>query len=212
MAHGQLKAIVVDDSIEVWNAAGFAGLDVVTIGATTVVPTAAAESAGEGHRNGIVGACLEGIGELDGLALGSWDGSPDASSVAEHPNSVASIDHVVVMTPDCDRTTAAFEAQGLEARRVRKIELPDGDRRQTFFWMGDVVCELVGPEVADGDGPARWWGLALTVTDLDITTNLLGDLASEAKPAVQPGRFVSTLRRDAGLGVPILFISKHVKQ
>ena len=208
---GQLKAIIVDVDIQAWNAAGFTGADAVTIGSTTVVPTGSGETAGDGHRNGIIGAAIEGVGELDGLALGSWDPSGAAVDPGGHPNAVVSIDHIVVMTPDCDRTTAAFEAQGLEARRVRQIELPDGDRRQTFFWMGDVICEVVGPEIPEGDGPARWWGLALTVSRLDVTTGLLGDLATLAKPAVQPGRFVSTLRRDAGLGVPILFISEHVQ-
>lgn len=209
MAHGQLNAVIVDDAIEAWSAAGFAGEDVVTIGSTTVVPTAAAETAGEAHRRGIVGVSIEGIGDLDGLALGSWDPSGDPAPAADHPNSVVAIDHIVVMTPDSDRTTAAFEAQGLQARRVRRIELADGDRRQTFFWLGDVICEVVGPDQADGDGPARWWGLALTVAELDVTKDLLGELATEIKPAVQPGRFVTTLRRDAGLGVPILFISEH---
>ena len=211
MSVGQLNALIVDDPIEAWNAAGFAGEDVVTIGSTTIVTTAASERVGDGHRNGIVGASIEGIGELDGLDLGSWVATDDDGTVGEHPNGVVAIDHVVVMTPDCDRTTESFEDQGLEARRVRSIELPGGDRRQTFFWFGDVICEVVGPDQAEGDGAARWWGLALTVRDLEATVAMLGDFASSIKPAVQAGRFVSTLKRDAGLGVPILFISEHAK-
>jgi len=206
--HAQLTAVIVDDAIAGWNAAGFLGDDIIQIGSTAIVPTGAGEDSGEGHRNGIVGAAIHGVGELDGLVLGAWD--PRAESYdGEHPNAVVSIDHIVVMTPDCDRTTAAFEDQGIEARRVRQIELPTGDRRQTFFWLGDVICEVVGPDVAEGDGPARWWGLALTVRDLETTAATLGDAVSPIKPAVQPGRFVSTLRRDAGLGVPLLFISPH---
>jgi len=211
MTHGQLNALIVDDPIEAWNAAGFTGDDVVQIGSTTIVTTAASEKQGQGHRKGIVGASIEGIGELDGLSLGEWRPSHAPQAGPEHPNGVVAIDHVVVMSPDCDRTTASFEDHGLEARRVRKIELPDGDRRQTFFWMGDVICELVGPDQADGsERSAQWWGLALTVRDLDITASLLGDLVTPVKPAVQPGRQVCTLRRDAGLGVPLLFISEHL--
>lgn len=217
MNSSQLRALIVDDPIEAWNAAGFAGDDVVTIGSTTIVTTAASENRGDGHRHGIVGASIDGVGELDGLQLGTWRpaaaGADDGN--VEHPNGVVAIDHVVVMTPDCDRTTKAFEDQGIEARKVRKIELPTGDRRQTFFWLGDVICELVGPDTAhDADaahlGPAQWWGLALTVRDLEATATLLGDFVSPIKDAVQPGRSVCTLRRDAGLGVPILFISEHV--
>lgn len=209
MKPAQLQALIVDDPIEVWNAAGFAGDDVITIGATTIVATAASEDRGDGHRHGIVGASIHGIGELDGLQLGSWVPNQDDAPPAEHPNGVVSIDHVVVMTPDSDRTTAAFAAHGVEPRRVRTIELEGGNRRQTFFWLGDVICEVVGPDEPDGEGPARWWGLALTVRDLEATVAVLGEAASPIKPAVQPGRFVSTLRRDVGLGVPILFISEH---
>lgn len=211
MKHGQLNALIVDDPIDAWHQAGFAGDDVVVIGGTTIVTTAASEDRSDGHRNGIVGASIEGIGDLDGLSLGSWVASEHDAPVLDHPNGVVAIDHVVVMTPDCDRTTASFEERGVEARRVRKIELPDGDRRQTFFWLGDVICELVGPDEPVGEGPARWWGLALTVRDLAATVELLGDLVSPMKPAVQKGRFVSTLRPDAGVGVPILFISEHIQ-
>jgi len=209
MNASQLQALIVDDPIEAWTAAGFAGEDVVTIGSTTVVTTAASENRGDGHRQGIVGASIAGIGELDGLDLGSWVPTPGDIIDTDHPNGVVAIDHVVVMTPDSDRTTEAFEAQGIDARRVRRIELEGGDRRQTFFWLGDVICEVVGPDEPAGDGPAQWWGLALTVRDLEATVTLLGEAASPIKPAVQPGRFVSTLRRDVGLGVPILFISEH---
>ena len=70
MNPSQLRALIVDDPIEAWNAAGFAGDEVVTIGSTTVVTTAASENRGDGHRHGIVGASIEGVGELDGLQLG----------------------------------------------------------------------------------------------------------------------------------------------
>ena len=121
-----------------------------------------------------------------------------------------SIDHVVVMTPNPDRTQAAFEAQGLEARRVRRIETSKGTRRQTFFWMGDVICEVGGPDDGTGDDPAIWWGLALTVADIDTTAGFYGEHASTVKDAVQPGRRVTTLRSPRST-TPVLFISPHVK-
>lgn len=206
MKPGQLTALIVDDPIEAWHAAGFAGDDVVTIGATTIVPTGSVES--DERRRGIVGASIDGVGQLDGLELGEWAPAGTSRSI-EHPNGVIGIDHVVVSTPDCDRTTARFADQGFDARRVRRIELEGGDRRQTFFWFGDVICELVGPDVPSGDAPARWWGLALTVGDLEATAAVLGDAVTSIKPAVQPGRFVATLSADAGPSVPVLFISPH---
>lgn len=210
----QLRALIVDDPIEVWNEVGFDGDEVIVIGSTTIVPTAASEDRAGGHRRGIVGAAIDGVGRLDGLDVGTW--MPTAENdipAAGHPNGVSAIDHVVVMTPDSDRTTQAFEAQGIDLRRVRRIPLDDGDRRQSFFWLGDVICEVVGPDTAAdnaADRPAQWWGLALTVADIDATAAALGDVVTPVKDAVQPGRRVCTLRRDAGLGVPLLFISPHV--
>ena len=149
-----------------------------------------------------------GIDELDGLLLAAPATTADGS--ATHDNGVVSIDHVVVMTPNPDRTQAAFEAQGLEARRVRRIETSKGPRRQTFFWMGDVICEVGGPDDGQGDGPASWWGLALTVQDIDGTARFYGDDVSPVKDAVQPGRKVCTLRSPRST-TPVLFISPHTK-
>ena len=160
-----------------------------------------------------LGASLAGIDELDGLALtSSTVETATASPHANGPraNGVVSIDHVVVMTPNPDRTQAAFEAHGIEARRVRRIETSKGPRRQTFFWLGEVICEVGGPDDGDGDGPAAWWGLALTVADIDATASFYGDDASAVKDAVQPGRRVCTLRSSRST-TPVLFISPHIK-
>lgn len=206
MKTGQLTAVIVDDPIEAWHAAGFAGDGVIRIGSTAIVPTGSSGSDAGGR--GIVGASIDGVGELDGLELGEWVATGPPAPV-EHPNGVIGIDHVVVSTPDCDRSTQRFEESGFEPRRVRRIALDSGDRRQTFFWFGDVICELVGPDAPSGDGPARWWGLALTVRDLEATADLLDDAVTPIKPAVQAGRFVATLSSASGPTVPILFISPH---
>ena len=44
-----------------------------------------------------------------------------------------------------------------------------GPIRQVFFRLGDPILEMVGPPEPSGDGPARFFGLALTVADLDAT-------------------------------------------
>ena len=58
-----------------------------------------------------------------------------------------------------------------------------------------------------GDRPAFFWGLALTAPDLEATVAGLGDRASEVRPAVQPGRRIATLRRSAGLALPVALIT-----
>jgi hypothetical protein len=118
----------------------------------------------------------------------------------------------VVLSPDVDRTTDAFAGAGLDLRRVRPIPGSDPPRVQVFFRAGEVIIELVGPERATGEGPATFYGLAFTVTDLDATAALLGDRLSAIRPAVQPGRRIATLRhRDLGLSVPVAFLSHRAR-
>ncbi len=202
---GQLTALHLPESAADLAALGFAemsGSDAPRVGQTRLLGDAMA-----------LGARIEGIDELDGLVMAEaqpCDATGSSSVASTHPNGVESIDHIVVMTPNADRTHAAFEARGLEARRVRRIETPKGIRRQTFFWLGDVICEVGGADDGRGDDPATWWGLALTVRDVDATAAFYGDHASDVKDAVQPGRRVCTLRSPRST-TPVLFISPHVK-
>ena len=58
------------------------------------------------------------------------------------------------------------------------------------------------------NGAARFWGLALLSDDLDQTVAQLGDHASQVRAAVQSGRRIATLRRSAGLAVPVALMSR----
>jgi hypothetical protein len=120
---------------------------------------------------------------------------------------VTDLDHLVVMTPDIGRTTGAIEAAGLELRRTRETDQYGPSFRQTFFKLGDVILEVIGPVEPRDDRPARFYGLAFTVADLDATAAFLGDRLRPAKDAVQPGRRIATLDRDAGSSLPIAFMS-----
>ena len=69
------------------------------------------------------------------------------------------------------------------------------------------LLEVAGPAVADAR-PARPWGLALTVADLDAAVALLGDACGPPRDAVQPGRHIATVDHEAlGLGVPTVLLS-----
>jgi hypothetical protein len=111
-----------------------------------------------------------------------------------------------VLTPDLERTTAALEAIGVERRRVREVETDDRLLRQGFFRLGEVILEVVThPEIENG--PARFWGITFAVEDLDACAELLGDRLGSIRDAVQPGRRIATVRRPAGLGLPVALIS-----
>ena len=117
------------------------------------------------------------------------------------------------MTPALDRTVAALRAAGLELRRIREEPTPAGAPRQAFFRLGDEILEVVQEphEIVAREGgagrPARLWGLALLSSDLDRTVGALGEHAGEARAAVQPGRRIATVRRSAGLAVPVAVMS-----
>jgi len=160
---------------------------------------------------GLRGWSLRGVegGDLDGLATARSDDPPPAAAPA-HPNGIIAIDHVVAFTPDLDRTVGALEGAGLDLRRIREEPTPAGAPRQAFFRLGAEILEVVQqmPEaIEDPAGPAFFWGLAFVAPDLDATVAALGDGAGTARDAVQPGRRIATLRRSAGLTVPVALMS-----
>jgi len=118
---------------------------------------------------------------------------------------------VVMMSPDMNRSRAALAGTGFEARRTREYEMKGTAMEQTFFWMGDVILELVGPAQPGGEGPASLWGLAFVADDLEATVANLGDTCSESRVAIQKGRRIASLRhKDLNITVPIAFMSPHV--
>ena len=125
-----------------------------------------------------------------------------------HPNGVVGLDHIVVTTPDLERTANAFATAGCAERRRRSAGSGRAALVQIFYRSGRVIIELVGPETTTSDGPAAFFGLACTVSDLVATVTYLGDAIGPARPAVQRGRHIATLRhRSVGMSVAMAFLS-----
>ncbi|MFN3215810.1 MAG: VOC family protein [Acidimicrobiales bacterium] len=208
----QLLEVIIAADAEPWRAAGFAvetidGGGVCRVGSTTLALSGASAGGGEA----IGGLAIEGLGpgDLDGITLVAAGAALSTSAPVEHPNGVTGIDHLVVRSPDVDRTTAVLVDAGLELRRERRFPAGEATVRQSFFWMGDVICELVGDDTAHDPGPAIAWGLALTATDLDRVAAVAGDAATAPKPAVQPGRHIMAIH---GLGLPVAVMTPHRKR
>lgn len=194
----ELAALRVADSPERWAALGFdvAGSTVSFLGVEIELGARGA---------GIVGWRLRGIDSvsaIDGL-LTEIETDPGLDHAASHPNGAVGLDHVVVLTPRFTRTAAELADAGLELRRIRTAP---GGARQGFRRLGPVILELVEAS-KERDGPARFWGLVVNVSDLDALAERLGDRLGQVKPAVQPGRRIATLRASAGLGQPVAFMS-----
>jgi hypothetical protein len=120
----------------------------------------------------------------------------------------------VVSTGDVERTVAAFVDVGLEMRGERATTSYGSPMRQVFFWAGDVILELIGPDRGEPvtDEAASVFGLALVADDLDATAAHLGELLSTPKDAVQPGRRIAGLRgARTGISVPVAVMSPHVR-
>lgn len=203
-----LDELTVADSAQAWRDCGFA-----VEGDMCVVGDVRICLAPEEGKGGLTGWSLRGVGsfDLDGLpTTRSEQPPPDPAPI--HPNGIASLDHVVAISSDLDRTTTALEAAGLDLRRVREEPTPAGAPRQAFFRLGLTILEVVqeppeATEHAGGDRPAFFWGLAFVAPDLERTVAFLGDGASEIRPAVQPGRQIATLRRSAGLSLPVALMT-----
>jgi hypothetical protein len=207
-----IDELTIADEPATWAALGFA-----VEGAMCRVGGVPIRLAGRDAGRGIVGWTLRGVASdgLDGLPTRVADVAPDDRARAlPHPNAVAALDHVVAITPALERTVVALQAAGLDLRRIREEPTPAGAPRQAFFRLGAMILEVVqAPADAiersgGADGPAFFWGLAFKVADLEATVAHLGDHGGSIRAAVQPGRRIATLRRSAGLAVPVALMTE----
>jgi len=203
-----IDELAVADTPDAWAALGFE-LD----GDTCVVGDVRIRMVGLDAGKGLTGWSLREVEEteLDGLQTTRSDRQAPSERPA-HPNGIVALDHVVAITPALERTVAVLQGAGLDLRRIREEPTPAGAPRQAFFRLGSTILEVVqepaeATERAGGDRPAFFWGLAFVSADLDATVAGLGDLVSEIRPAVQPGRRIATLRRSAGLTLPVALMT-----
>jgi hypothetical protein len=211
MPRPTIDELTLADEPERWAALGF-----TVSGGSCRLGSVRLRLAGAQAGRGIVGWSLRDVAgtELDGLPTSRSERPADLTEpAAEHANGVLAIDHVVAVSPALDRSVRALRSAGLDLRRMREEPTPAGAPRQAFFRLGEVILEVVQEpeEVLDrkggGDRAAFFWGLALRVADLERTVLTLGAVVGSIRPAVQPGRRIATLRRSAGLAVPVALMS-----
>lgn len=210
--------LVVADTPAAWRSAGFSvdpdgvcrvgGVRIRLVGRGSGLGLVAWTLRGDhdGTHEGTDDGAVDGAVDLDGVPTRWTDQAAPAPGL--HPNGVTRIDHVVLLSPDVDRTLAALAAIGVAPRRERIGELGGRPVRQVFLRLGEVIVEVVGSPSDSSGGPSSLWGITHTVADIDATAAFLGARTSPVKAAVQPGRRITTLRhRDFDLSVRTALIS-----
>ncbi len=203
-----IDELTVADAPAAWAELGFA-----VEGDTCVVGEVRIRLAGRDAGKGLVGWSLCGVEgtELDGLVTSARNGRRPMERLriptASPPSTTSSRSAPTSTAPSLPSRRA-----GLDLRRVREEPTPAGAPRQAFFRLGAAILEVVQepPEAIEwtgGDRPAFFWGLAFVAPDLEATVARLGEHASEVRDAVQPGRRIATLRRSAGLALPVALMT-----
>lgn len=194
----ELVALEIADPAERWEVLGFA------VSADQGIELGGVRLKLGVDGEGIVSWTLRGIEPtqaVDGLPTRVTDqsvGRGEGGTAVSHPNGAVAVDHVVILTPDFDRTADAVAGVGMPLRRLAERN----GARQGFRRLGPAIMEIVqAPE-----GPTRFWGLVVIVSDLDALADRLGDLLAAIRPAVQPGRRIAPLRSEAGLSPAVAFM------
>ncbi|RLE22867.1 MAG: hypothetical protein DRJ50_07010 [Actinobacteria bacterium] len=211
----KVEMLTITGNIETWRSLGLIVMDDGTIPLHgTSLQIVSAPSDTRNSEFGIAGWALSGLPaaippdqselSIDGLRTSLVE--PSAPLYAPHEMTATGLDHVVVLTPDLERTSGAIaDATGCELKRIREV----GSMRQGFHRIspGGLIVELVErPDVPPGD--AEFWGIVIIVDDLDGVCAQLGpERISSPKDAVQPGRQIATVRGDVGLGLPVALMT-----
>ena len=210
MRGAQLDTLLLGDDPQGWSRLGFviseqAGRSTLRLGDTEIVLTASGE--------GFEGWSIRGVDHpIAGLANCTHEAG-GTEPTGGHPNGIRGIDHIVFHSGDPAATVAEFEAAGIERRGGRSTESYGAPMQQVFFWLGDVILELIGPDEGEptSTGPLAFFGLALWSDDLDASVTALAELAGEPREAVQPGRRIAGIRgSEVGVATPLALMSPHV--
>ncbi len=199
-----LVGLAVADPPERWAALGFTVHDGEVKAPSVTLTLGIAPPGG-----GIVGWTLAGSerdGDVGGLAT-RWVGSPSATyrTAPVAGRGIRLLDHVVVATPGFDAFAAELDDRGMGLRRVTRIR----GTRMGFRRLGGPILEVVEAPEAQATG---FWGLTFSMRGSPGGVDSLDELCArshlvgEPRPAVQPGRRIATVAREAGLSTRVAFI------
>jgi len=137
-----------------------------------------------------------------------------ARSPETTPAAVNLLDHLVIATPDPERTAALYGARlGLDMKLDRTIAALG--TRFLFFRTGGLVFEVIHrTKDGRGDGPDKIFGVSWRVADIEATRARLqqaGLDVSEPREGRKPGTRVFTVRTGT-FGVPTIIIQQGQRE
>ncbi len=128
--------------------------------------------------------------------------------------SVVALDHLVIATPDPERTAALYGARlGLDMKLDRTIAALQ--TRFLFFKTGGLVFEVIHrTKDGRGDGPDKIFGVSWRAADIEAARTRLqqaGLDVSEPREGRKPGTRVFTVRTGT-FGVPTIVIQQGQRE
>ena len=201
----ELLALSVNSSVDDWDKCGFSVTEGGAIDCGNMyIFVNQSDRIDEDQRTNITSLGWAGIDNFKEPQILSYDiqkvdenHTLDVTSLAHHPNFVSRIDHLVVRSNNTRLVKEEMENLGLVL--AAKKSLYPGTT-QLFFYCNDggLLLEVFGPESADdNDLYERYiWGIAFETSDIFQTcTYFRGDVDTEVRNAVQPGRSIFTTKK-----------------
>lgn len=194
-----LLALQAGDDPAAWRALGFSveRHGRLALGAVEIV----LDGTGGGLRRWTL-AGQGGDAAVDGIATVWSPAGGSSGGGGVHENGASALDHVVLVTPDRDRTVDALEAVGGDVRR--RFDSPPMPAPMAFVRLGPAMIEVVQRD--DAAAPFLW-GLVAVVDDVDALAARYGALVGAPRDAVQPGRRIVTAAPVPGLETALAFIT-----
>ena len=160
-------------------------------------------------------------GATHGVAMSVLARDPGMGALSSSPldsvdqaSAVASLDHVVIRSPNPERAIALYAGRLGLSLRLDRTE-PKWGARLVFFRCGDLIVEVAHNLAAGvGEGPDRLFGLSWRVPDVTTAHARLragGVDVSDIRPGRRPHTKVITVKSHTA-GVPTLMIGPDPRQ
>ncbi|GAA4382763.1 VOC family protein [Tsukamurella soli] len=158
---------------------------------------------------GFAPGCTSAESGATGAAAGTGaKGAATENSAGQADREIVGVDHVVLTSPNRDRTLATLCARlGFDLRLDR---VQSWGVHQLFLRRGPLLVEVVLQDDADPAGPDLMWGIAWRTADIDVTCARLvavGVTVGDIRRGHKPGTRVATVK-DRDLGLPTLLIEQ----